>query len=235
MHFSKSTVLALVPFLSAGILALPSSTVVRENGTVPHDKVSGLLADLDGDGKLDWVEIEGGHFTTIPHEVGLPYLNQGGSGGHSNGTVRRGGQKTTPGGWFGSHSWKSINTVDGHSAKEACINSGQTIPTSLIQSTATSACTAFLSKSAAGVAIDNGWNVWTKSGLSDAAGKAVNINFRWGNLGSTNEISLTQQLCTEIFNTLISGPCGDNGDTQGGSIEVAEKLGFILGFDPNTA
>ncbi|KAI0006247.1 hypothetical protein F4779DRAFT_597142 [Xylariaceae sp. FL0662B] len=230
MHFSKSTVLALVPFISAVVIARPSVHVAREDVGVPHDKVNGLLVDLDGDGKLDWVQVEGGRFTTIPNDLGLQYLNKG----KGNSTVAR-DQGDTPSGWFGSHKWKSIGNVEGHSAKQSCIGSGAKIASSLIQSSATSACTAFLSQSAAGVVIDNGWNVFEKSGLADLAGKSININFRWGNLGGATNVKLTQQLCTELFNTLINGECGDKGDTQGGSIEVAEKLGFILGFDPNDA
>ncbi|KAI1401177.1 hypothetical protein F4819DRAFT_508647 [Hypoxylon fuscum] len=228
MQFSKSIVLALVPFLSTVAIARPSAHVAREDAGVPHDKVNGLLIDLDGDGKLDWVELEGGRFTTIPTDLGLQYLNKD----KSNLTVAR-GQGSSPSSWYGNHKWNSVNNVEGHSAKVSCINSGNEISSSLIQSASTSACTAFLSQTAAGVAIDNGWNVFVKSGLADLAGKSININFRWGNLGSATNFQMTQQICSELYSTLISGGCGDKGNTQGGSIEVAEKQGFILGFDPN--
>lgn len=159
---SKSIILALAPLLA-------SAAPAKRDSTSTLTEFNGFMADLDGDGKLEWHEMEGGRFTTVGPEHAKRY-------GH----ISARGQATTPSQWYNSvGNWFGVGLTDGHETEEACITTGNQVLNGLVQAHAASACTAFFSATTAGVAIDNGWNVFQVSGLADMSGANTYINYRW--------------------------------------------------------
>ncbi|KAK9800109.1 putative phosphatidylserine decarboxylase protein [Seiridium cardinale] len=220
LSVSKATVLAIAPFLAGTAVTAPTAL----DNMLPHDKVNDVIKYLDSKGQIEWTEVDGGNITSITHDAGLQAVN----------AISSRDQKTSPSGWFTSHGWSSVGEIDGHSTKTACINSGDKMLTSLVAAGASTACNHFFGKSAAGAMGNNVWNVYQQWGLADTTGKNAIINWRWANLGSgARAVPLTETLCNTAINELLDGACVGGGQTQGGSIEVAESLGWILGFDPN--
>ncbi|KAK9424952.1 putative phosphatidylserine decarboxylase protein [Seiridium unicorne] len=220
LSVSKATVLAIAPFLAGTAISAPTAL----DNMLPHDQVNDVVKYLDSKGQIEWTEVDGGNITSFTHDVGLQAAN----------AISSRDQKTSPSGWFTSHDWTSVGEIDGHSTKTACIGSGDKFLTSIVAAGASAACNNLLSKSTAGVLGNKGWNVYKQSKLADTTGANGFINWRWADLSAgTRAVPLTKTLCNTAINELLDGSCVGGGQTQGGSIEVAESLGWILGFDPN--
>lgn len=171
IRVSKSTVLAMVALLVVSSMASPTSLQARNEPIIPSRQFHQLQKDLYRDGKLDWVEVEGGHITSIPNSMGKSYLTQRGI--NPDGTMSPTEIVDI------QDDWHDAGTVHGKEYNMDCFGSGPKVLTRILQSPAIEICKAFFEKSAAGVAINNGWNAFVESGLAEQAGKSFELFYRW--------------------------------------------------------
>ena len=75
--------------------------------------------------------------------------------------------------------WHDTGTFHGKEYSVDCFGPGPKVLTRILQSPAIEICKAFFEKSAAGVAINNGWNAFVKSGLAEQGGKSFELLYRW--------------------------------------------------------
>ncbi|KAH9908394.1 hypothetical protein F4778DRAFT_776695 [Xylariomycetidae sp. FL2044] len=237
MHFSTTTAIALAQFLAGLAAATPLEplSVIRRSPTngvhqeSDHGDFLKHFQDLDGNGKIDWEEMQGGKVAFIP---AVPDNNKAQKQKQKQ---KRADDDDTeqPDNAIKSGSWHDIGNVEGKVADERCFKSGPDVATTILAGVAEQACSALLSKSQAGIVLDRGWYVFHKSGLAKTTGGTVDVIYRYANLDTNPSTPITQSLCKAAVERVTQGQCGKDGKSKGGYVEVDEERGFVVGVDPN--
>lgn len=165
LSVSIPTILAVAPLLLGVASAAPA---VPENHE--HHLVE-MITDLDKQGHIEWQQAEGGRYGFIPEEKVAAYSKQ------KQKQSRDLGEPDMEADVFARNS--ADLEVDGQGAHVNCKHGGRKVWVDDIMKVSSSACTQLVNRSAAGQALNKGWNIFQQFGMPDKKGKLGKLTIGW--------------------------------------------------------
>lgn len=217
MHYSTTTIIT-IGALCTTIGAAPAPS--------PGHPFPAAVQKLDADGKVTWTSTaSGGRTAQIPFD--------------DIASVETDIKIKQRGILSGVGSWTNLGRIANDAAKNfaaeyACQDSGSYATSSVVSSTAETACRELVKMVPGQHAASTAWNVW--QGAKEVGSSEANAAFRF--FYKTKEApKLDEVMCKKALSILTESACqgkGNNNDKSlGGEIRIGEGDDYVqIGFDP---